>query len=323
MLELTSDGIWDWNALTGYVYRSPGWFRMLGYEPNELAGTVLTWEAVIHPDDYDQVMELFDDYVQGRSSEYHIQYRCITKKGGEIWVEDRGFIVARDEHDQVARMIGAQRDISAEKRLLQQSAQKNLSLHKMVERRTRVLRNRNKQLATKVKEVENIAIHDSLTGLYNRHHFDEKLKTECARASRFDEPLSLLAIDIDNLKPINDQYGHSIGDMALVWVASTLRDNVREIDVPVRWGGDEFMLLLPNTSLDQAGILAEKLQQRVSLLTLESELPTSVSISIGAAQLRSNEGPQELLDRADSALYKAKHNGGGQVSQAWDNIAEQ
>ena len=105
VLELVSDGIWDWNANTGFVYRNPGWYQMLGYEPHSLGNTVFTWESVIHPDDIDRVMACFDAYLSGQSTDYRAEYRCRCRNGDFIWIEDRGRIIARNPDGSVARMI--------------------------------------------------------------------------------------------------------------------------------------------------------------------------------------------------------------------------
>jgi len=114
-LELISDGIWDWNANTGYVYRSPSWYTMLGYDIDSLDNTVFTWENVIHKADFERVMAHFDDYITYKSSEYKIQYCCKTKDGSYLWIEDTAAIVAQNKDGSVARMIGAHRNIEAEK----------------------------------------------------------------------------------------------------------------------------------------------------------------------------------------------------------------
>ncbi|GAB3103183.1 sensor domain-containing diguanylate cyclase [Pseudomaricurvus hydrocarbonicus] len=303
-LELISDGIWDWNARTNFVYRSPGWYVMLGYDVDELENTVFTWESVIHPDDFDRVMQHFDDHINDKSSEYKVQYRCRTKHGGYLWIEDRGKIVERNADGTVARMIGVHHDCSVEKQQREESEKKNLSLQEIVNTQTRELIEVNRLLAQKIKEVELLATKDSLTSLYNRLHFDQTLKLECARSIRFNEPLSLIAIDVDNLKPINDQFGHAAGDLTLVKIAEIIDANIREIDIPVRWGGDEFMLLLPNTPLDRALVLSEKLQGLIHHLDIHPDTVTSASF--GVAQLEKGEEPNQFVSRADCALYRSK-----------------
>ena len=139
ILELVSDGIWDWNANTGFVYRNPGWYEMLGYPPHSLDNNVLTWENVIHPDDYQQVMALFDDYLNQRAPGYQAEYRCRMQDGSYIWIEDRGYVLARNADGSVARMVGAHRSIEDKKRLYEALERRNQSLEAIVEERTREL----------------------------------------------------------------------------------------------------------------------------------------------------------------------------------------
>jgi len=115
LLEIISDGVWDWNARTGHVYRSPSWYLMLGYNVDSFKNTVYTWESVIHPDDYERVMTHFDDYITQKEPAYKIQYRCCTKNGDYLWIEDKARVVEWDDDGTVGRVVGAHRDISAEK----------------------------------------------------------------------------------------------------------------------------------------------------------------------------------------------------------------
>jgi len=310
-LEIISDGIWDWNANTGYVYRSPGWYTMLGYDVNAFENTVFTWESVIHEDDYARVMEHFEHYVTHKSSNYNIEYRCRTKKDDYIWIEDRGRIIEWNDDGSVARMIGAHRNINAEKLLFEKSKQQNLTLQDIVDDQTRSLIDANKKLEIQVREAELSAITDPLTSIANRRHFEVKLSTECARSTRFGEPLSLIAIDIDYFKDINDQYGHATGDLVLINVATILRANVREIDIPTRWGGDEFMLLLPNTPIEEAQKLAQKIRVLISDKKINKYV--SVTASFGVVQKGLKEDTMRFTVRADNALYQAKDEGRNRV----------
>lgn len=306
-LELISDGVWDWHVNSGYVYRSPGWYTMLGYPVDAFATNVMTWEQIIHPDDYPRVMAHFEDYISDRTGQYKIEYRCRNSEGAYVWIEDRGRLVARNPDGSPARMIGAHRDIDAQKRLLEQSTKRNLTLSELVDRQTGQLRELNQALEQKVREQKQLANTDTLTGIPNRYCFENRLKSECSRAQRFREPLSLLAIDIDNFKPINDRYGHLAGDRVLVAVARTILNNIRDIDVAARWGGDELMVLLVNTQLNEAEQVAEKLRKLTSRLAIEPDL--SLSISVGGTQLQPGEDPMQFTIRADNALYAAKAAG--------------
>jgi len=307
ILEIISDGVWDWNANTGYVYRSPGWYTMLGYDSHTLDNTVLTWESIIHADDFDRVMDHFDAYIKLKSEEYKIQYRCRTKQGEYIWIEDRGKVIQWNADGSVARMIGAHRNINAEKLLLEQVQLNNKSLQDLIAEHTQELIKINHELKLNVLEAQKLATTDALTSVANRYHFEKVLNHEVRRAHRFKEPLSIIAVDIDKFKDINDQYGHAMGDLALVEITKLIKSTIREIDLLARWGGDEFMIVLPHTSLDEANILAEKIRAlMVDRLINETFKLTS---SFGVAQLMRGESSMRLTIRADQALYKSKTSG--------------
>ena len=312
ILEIISDGIWDWNANTGHVYRSPGWFIMLGYEERSLDNTVFTWESIIHEDDYDRVMEHFERHITHQSDIYKIQYRCLTNSGDYIWIEDRGRVVEWNDDNTVARMIGAHRDIDAEIKLSEHQALENKTLQEMVNIQTTELLSLNKKLMESNIHSERLATTDSLTSLSNRYFFEQKLKSEAARAKRFNEALSLVMFDLDYFKPINDAYGHEKGDLVLIQVAEIVRENTREIDTSVRWGGDEFILLLPNTSLDKAVKVAEKIRQLISDAMVKLNL--NVTASFGVAKWNQDEEPSRLIIQADKGLYESKNAGRNMVA---------
>jgi diguanylate cyclase (GGDEF)-like protein/PAS domain S-box-containing protein len=312
IMELVSDGIWDWNANTGFVYRNPGWYEMLGYAPHSLDNTVLTWEAVMHPDDYSRVMALFDDYLSQRSPGYQAEYRCRTQDGGYIWIEDRGYILARNADGSVARMVGAHRSIDDKKRLLEALEQRNHSLEALVEERTRELSRVNQQLQVQLEENRKMAETDALTSVANRYRLEKTLPQECDRAQRFRQPLSLIAMDIDDFKTINDHYGHALGDAALVQVVDCLKNAVREGDLLARWGGDEFILILPNTRLADAREVAEKIRQALTRLLPVGDF--QVTLSFGVVQRFEEEQQTGLLARADQALYRSKVMGKNVIS---------
>ena len=310
-LELISDGIWDWDANTGYVYRSPGWYSMLGYDAHSLDNTVFTWENVIHKADFDRVMSHFDDYITHKSSEYKIQYRCKTKDGTYLWIEDTAAIVASNKDGSVARMIGAHRNIQAEKQLLEYNEQKQSSLQALVDKQTQELLDTNQKLEKRAKEAEILATTDALTSIANRYFFEQRLHHEIARAARFNEPLSLIAMDIDHFKEINDQQGHVTGDMTLIKLVNLINTHVREIDIFARWGGDEFMILLPNTPLNEAQNVADKFRVLIKNEHITPSL--NITVSFGIATLKTNEKPEQLVMRTDKALYRAKSEGRDRV----------
>ncbi|TKJ56586.1 diguanylate cyclase [Pseudomonas sp. CFBP13506] len=312
ILELSSDGIWDWNANTGFVYRNPGWYEMLGYPRHALDNNVFTWENVIHPDDYNQVMTVFDDYINRRAPQYQTEYRCRKKDGSYLWIEDRGYVVARNPDGSVARMVGALRDIQLRKYSIEQLERRNQSLEALVAERTLELSRVNQQLQLQVDENRVLAERDALTLVANRYRLEKVLLQECERAQRFHLPLSLIAMDVDDFKPINDRHGHGVGDQTLVQVVERLESCVRQGDLLARWGGDEFMVVLPESSLETAKALAETICQ--SLRTHRITDDVKVTLSLGVVERQVNEAPAALIARADQALYRAKAAGKDGVS---------
>jgi diguanylate cyclase (GGDEF)-like protein/PAS domain S-box-containing protein len=312
ILELVSDGIWDWNANTGFVYRNPGWYEMLGYPPHSLDNNVLTWENVIHPDDYQQVMALFDDYLSQRAPGYQAEYRCRMQDGSYTWIEDRGYVLARNADGSVARMVGAHRSIQDKKRLYEALERRNQSLEAIVEERTRELSRVNQQLQIQLEENRKLAETDTLTSIANRYLLEKALPQECERAQRFRQPLSLIAMDIDDFKNINDHYGHALGDAALVQVIDSVKHCVREGDLLARWGGDEFILILPNTPLADARALAERIRHGLASLLPVGDF--QVTMSFGVVQRFDEEQQTGLLARADQALYRSKIAGKNVIS---------
>jgi diguanylate cyclase (GGDEF)-like protein/PAS domain S-box-containing protein len=313
ILELVSDGIWDWNANTGFVYRNPGWYEMLGYPRHSLENNVFTWENVIHPEDYPLVMTLFDDYINRRTPHYQIEYRCRKQDGNYLWIEDRGYVIARNADGSVARMVGAHRDIQARKSCVTQLEQRNQSLEALVAERTQELSRVNQQLQLQLDENRSLAERAPLTLVANRYRLEKVLLEECDRAQRFRLPLALIAMDIDDFKPINDRYGHGVGDQTLVRLVECLESCVRPDDLLARWGGDEFMVVLPQSSLEVAKRMAANICRTLKEMPLRDDF--NVTLSLGVAERRLGESPAALMARADQALYRAKAAGKDGVSE--------
>ncbi|EHQ52972.1 hypothetical protein ECTPHS_09794 [Ectothiorhodospira sp. PHS-1] len=154
---------------------------------------------------------------------------------------------------------------------------------------------------------------DSLTGLANRRFLMERLKEETHRATRKDTSLAIALMDVDHFKQINDRFGHEVGDVALCEIAGAVRQGVRLYDVYGRWGGEEFLLMLPDTRRDEAIMVLERIRQTISTLTVGEDDPIRLSASFGVTLLRSGEDVDDALKRADDALFKAKREGRDRV----------
>ena len=161
------------------------------------------------------------------------------------------------------------------------------------------------------------AMTDALTGMLNRYGLQRVLAHEHAEARRYNRPLSCLMIDLDNFKTINDTYGHSAGDTALQQVATILTDVVRRSDMVFRYGGEEFLVLLPETDLEGATSLAEKIRASAAArLFGDGERVFHLTLSAGAASLTDDESGNDMIARADVALYQAKEQGRNRVEVA-------
>jgi diguanylate cyclase (GGDEF)-like protein len=166
-----------------------------------------------------------------------------------------------------------------------------------------------------------LAMKDALTGIYNRRHFDGRLDNEWKRFRRYNRPLSLLLLDIDHFKSVNDRYGHDVGDQVIKAVARCCGVQTRDSDVVARIGGEEFAILLPETELADARIAAERLRRAVANEPIASSAgPITITISIGAALATPRlDDAAELMKQADDALYAAKRGGRNCVAAVLDD----
>ena len=183
-----------------------------------------------------------------------------------------------------------------------------LSLTRALEHR-RLLRENARLFA----EVERLAITDPLTGLFNRHKLNDALAVEIERGLRYERPLAAIMIDLDDLKRINDHLGHPMGDKVLRKVAQGIKSQIRKVDIPTRYGGDEFLILLPEADAAEASRVADRIYQRIKEIPFEGDQP--ISASIGVAELAPDvESPESFLHAVDRALYESKRAGGGCIN---------
>lgn len=284
VLEGAELGFWDWNIQTGEVERNARWAQMLGYEPDEIRHTTMQWSDFVHPDDRDKAWHSINDVLEGRSPRHKAEYRMLHKDGSIRWILDQANVMARAADGRPLRMSGTHSDITERKQL--------------------------------EFELERQVHIDYLTGASNRGHFMQQGETELSRAVRYGKPLSLLMLDIDYFKQINDSHGHKVGDDVLKKLVETCQKTLREVDIIGRIGGEEFAVLLPETPREQAAEVAERLRAELqeSRVLLPQGLPIHFTVSIGVASMTSSEENVDmLLNAADKALYAAKAAGRNRV----------
>jgi len=236
--------------------------------------------------EYREAFAALQKTVCGEGQAGTLEFAIRSKKGQVRWVETHATPLYHAD-GALRGLLGVTRDIT-ERRILQQELQQQARM-------------------------------DYLTGLANRRYFMEQAEVELARAIRYGSPLSLLMLDIDFFKKVNDTYGHKTGDVVLQALSQTCRNELREIDIPSRLGGEEFAVLLPETDGERAVEVAERLRKAIAELRipLESGLPLQFTVSIGVATLIGEHvNVDMLLSLADQALYKAKNGGRNRVVTA-------
>ena len=182
------------------------------------------------------------------------------------------------------------------------------------------------QLEEKNRELEQLSISDGLTGLYNHRHMHELLQDEFDRSGRSGEPLSVVMFDLDRFKDVNDTHGHQAGDGVLQELSDILRETAREIDKLGRYGGEEFMVILPGSDRDAGHTFAERVREHVEKqkFDIQADQPLRMTISAGVATYPTDpaDGPRRLVHFADQALYSAKNNGRNRVVSYDPSLAD-
>ena len=167
---------------------------------------------------------------------------------------------------------------------------------------------------TAIDDLEKLAITDPLTSLLNRRKFNELLAYEVERNQRYKAGLSLIMCDIDHFKQINDKFGHDVGDNTLKTFSNKIAKSIREVDIFARWGGEEFMILMPNVTIDNANAVAEKLRHTIEHTKIKKV--NSITVSFGVTHFNDKDTAESFIKRADEALYKAKQSGRNTVKTA-------
>lgn len=303
-LEAAGLDLWENNLVTGEVTRKvTKIFAELGYSTHEAVAYVDAIFKIVHPDDVPVIKAAVEEHVAGRIAQYRCEFRIRAKDGRWVWFANYGKIMDRDAASSGQHFIGVTFNIDDRKRRESELATAN-----------RKLIRQNAELEKMNQMLQSLSTTDPLTGIANRRRIMEVGVSEVQRALRLGHPLSLLVVDIDLFKQVNDTWGHPVGDRVICAVADACARNVRrDVDIVGRIGGEEFALILPEADEAQAQGLAERLRASVAALPIaaNNSVVLSVTISIGVAALSSPSGSsfQDLLILADRALYGAKDSG--------------
>ena len=276
--------------------------EIAGYSQQEL--TRLTFADITHPDDLEADWSQSRALLRGEIATYSMQKRYIHKDRRIVWVNLTASL-AKNELGEPEYFISVVEDICARKQAEAERDELIRTLEDQVRRRT--------------EELERLSQTDSLTGIANRRYFDERLAAEWARGVRSGKPLSIIVIDVDHFKSLNDFLGHACGDRSIKTIAAALREvSSRSSDLVARYGGDEFIFLLPLTDRAGAEGLAQKVQSAIHALAIANPgAPDSgrLTVSQGSATAIPSlkKSPDTLLEEADRAMYVAKRRGRDQI----------
>ena len=278
-VEGARDGVWDWDVSGDKVAFTRRTFTLLGVSPeqNNIEKPLDLFLTSVHDSCKKRVSKVFQSWLGcRRSARITTDFRISDDGVDPVWVRIRGFIVC--ENEKIVRMSGSVMDITGEKL---QSA-----------------------------HLEHQVMHDTLTGLPNRSLMQDRLDKQLASSRRSKEPFAVLMIDLNRFKDINDSLGHAVGDELLKTVGGRLWDSVREQDTVARLGGDEFAVLLPNTPVNGAKVLARQLSESLSRQPIMlHEHSFVIEASIGVALYPDHgDSVESLLQRADMAMYTAKRS---------------
>ena len=261
------------------VYVNKAFTELTGYTPEEVIGKTprLLQSSGTDVNTRKAIKQALQNHQPVR-----VTIRNYAKSGREYWL-DLSILALRNAAGEVTHFVAIERDVTEQKELQ----------HKL----------------------ETLSRTDPLTGLLNRRSLEDCLAEEYSRFTRHYTKFSVLLLDIDHFKSINDQYGHSTGDRVLKMLADSCTDNLRKHDVVARYGGEEFCVILPYTDGEQAAVLAEKLRTGISAKALKvGDSAVRVTASIGLSEVRATDkNPGEILERADAALYQAMQTGRDRV----------
>lgn len=294
-IENIHDIVWELDTNLNFTFVSPNSKDLSGYEPDEMLGRSML--AFLNQESRDYIINSMKRYQEQRINGtlkkpflYDVQF--VNKDSTLRWFEVSVKPVFKE--GQFSGYIGTSRDIT-EKKIHEEEIKRYIE-----------------ELEQTNRKLDRLATFDMLTGVYNRRKFEQDVVMAVEKKERFGSPFAMIMFDIDVFKQINDKFGHKMGDVILQEIASVVKRVLRETDRLYRWGGDEFVILLQETTLKNAFKAAEKIRRTIEAYDFEIE-NENVTISVGASEFMEGSNIDQLLSHVDNALLKAKSNGKNRV----------
>lgn len=272
IVESSPNMIWRAGKDTLCNYFNKTWLNFTGKAMKDEVGT--GWAEGVHPEDYDNCLKIYLESFAKQES-FEMEYRLKRKDGLYRWINDRGVPYYVGDHE-FGGYIGSCIDVTDK---------------------------------VEGQKMRDLAQKDGLTGIYNRQYFEQLANVEFSKAKRFKTDLCIAMIDINSFKKINDTHGHHAGDLVLKEVAKIISDNIRELDVFGRFGGDEFILLMSNTDAAEAAIIISRLKYLIEDMEISyNDKIIRLSASMGLHQLAAEEALERVIIEADKKLYEEKRS---------------
>lgn len=298
LAENLSDVVWTMSPQGVITYVSPAVEKVRGFTPEEAIAQTI--DQILAPESQIESLGYFTTLAEaaaaGRPLPTYRGEQAYLRRDGSIMWADVSAIPLVDEDGTLVEILGVSRDISALR-------EKQDELRRALDEVAALAAD----LEAANTELRRLATTDPLTGVWNRRHFQEVAQRAIAESRRYGTTLSVLVIDLDHFKRVNDSFGHQVGDDTLVAVSERLMRELREVDVLSRWGGEEFLVLLPQCGLDDAAALADRLRRVLAGSPLLDDV--TVTASIGITAYVADDDLDSLVKRADDAVFAAKADG--------------
>lgn len=282
IITTSKEWIWAIDKDGRHTFSNPAVTNILGYTADEMIGRKA--QHFMHKEDIPKAEEVLAQCMEQKTGWTHLVVCWMHKQGGYRYLESNAVPIL-DRESNLLGFQGSDRDVT--ERILAQEA-----------------------LRENEKRYRELCIVDDLTQLYNARHFQHQLMAEIHRANRYGQPLSLLFLDLDDFKRFNDEYGHVEGDEVLMRIGQVVKRQLRQVDSAYRYGGEEFTILLPMTTVSTGTVTAERIREEFAKETFSpAGNEIHVTVSIGVAQYRPHENGKGFVDRADRLMYQAKKRG--------------